>query len=170
MKKKALFGLAAVALIVAAYFIVKHLTRTEEERVRSVVTGLTSDLEKNNLPLCVWGMRAKLSEKYRHRGERTSITIDKQLALAYVVQLKQQLAYEDFKVEIREMKVTLDADAKTARVEVTGRITAAKKGKPEERVELMTEPGQNKAIVDLAKEDGDWMVVGSERVQHKLAD
>ena len=158
---------AAVALAVfgAAYWLKEYLA-SDEQRVRSAVNGLISDLETNMVPLSIMGIRGRLSERYEHRGERVGMNINRELALAYVYGLKQNLGLVDFKVDVREMKVTITG--KTARVELTGRVTAASKGSPDKREEVLTEPGMNRAIIDLVKEDNGWKVTGSERVRYEL--
>ena len=166
MKKIIFWSIFLAIVAVAAFFIIRHLTTTEEGRVRSAVNGLISDLEKDNVYLCMWGLKYSLSDKYVHEGENVDFKIDKDLALQFIAHLKATLGYVDFKVEIMEMTVTLDGDA--ARVVVTGRITAAREDKPDERIEVMTDGGHNKAVLDFRKEGGDWMVVRSERLKYDL--
>ncbi len=166
IKKTVLTLLVVICGSVAAYFLVRHLTRTDEDRVRAVITGLISDLATDNPLLSTWGIQRKLSDKYVHRGEE--VPIDKELTISYIMALKQNHGYIDFKVHIIELKITVNADAKTARAEITGRVTAATKTKPDQRIEIMTQPGLNKAIIDFAKEDADWLVTGSERIRYDL--
>jgi hypothetical protein len=159
--KRTLLWLFIILLAIAAYFIIRTLTRTDTDRVRGVVSDLVSSIETDSIPRCMWGLRAGLSSKYVHRGEGTDQPIDKEIALAYVLNLKEDQEYVAFKVDIREMSVSVTGD--TARVDITGRITAARKSNPTQRVELMTD-GHNKAVIDLKKEDGEWTVVGSRRL------
>jgi len=157
-----------IAVLVAATVVVRRAMRSEEELVRSAVLGLIADFESNNVLLGLDGIKDRLSKDYLHQGERADYAIDKQMALAYLYRVKTQMNYTDFRVEVRELKVSVLGPAATA--DFIGRITAARRGTPEERRELMTEPGRNRALLDLKKEDGRWLVSGSRRVEHRLED
>ena len=163
MIKKALLWLLILALALTAFFVIRHMTRTDEQRVRGVIDSLINNLESSNIYRCMWGMRRHLSARYVHRGENADVVIDKQLALAYIEQMKTE--YTDFKVEVDRLDLTLSGD--TARVIVTGRITAVRSDDASHRrVEVMTD-GHNMAVIDLKKEEGDWVVIGSERLSRQ---
>lgn len=164
MIKKMLFWTVVVLVMaVLAHFVIKEITTTEEDRVRSVLDSLISGVESNSSLVCQTRLMDNLSLDYVHRGERADITIDKALALRYLVGLKQQ-SYKDFQAEIRDMQITVTGQ--TAHCVLTGRVTAALKDKPGDRVELLTVGGFNRAIIDLAKENDRWQVIGSQRVEH----
>ena len=169
MTRKVLPIVVLVAVVVVAgYLFIKDVTTTEEERVWSVIDSLISHLEGDSPQWNVLRIRDHLSDAYRHRGEDVGVAIDKQTAVAYIYRLKVSGSYSDFRVDIEEKKITVNGD--TARVDLTGRVTAAKEGTPAERVEVMTARGWNRVMIDLAKEDGDWMVTGSERLRHTLTE
>jgi len=166
MTRKILFWtVAALVIVVLAHFVIKEITMTEEDRVRSVLDSLISGIESNSGLVCQTRLMDNLSLDYAHRGERTDITIDKALAIRYLVGLKQQ-SYADFQVEVRDIQITVTGE--TARCVLTGRVTAALKDKPGERVELLTVGGFNRAITDLAKNGDRWQVIASQRIQHEL--
>ncbi len=167
MIKKIAFWVAVVVAVGGpGYFLVSRCLTTEADRVRSVIDSLVSNLESENVGWALLRIRGHLSESYKHHGESTSITIDKAVALRFIGRLKQR--FKNFNGHTRELRVSVSGE--TARADITGRITAAKTDKPQERVEVMTEPGLNRAIIDFAKEEGDWVVTGSERVSYKLAE
>ncbi len=166
MKRIIFWTILVLACGGLAWHFVPNWLRGDEARVRAVVNGLISSLQQDNLYLSLLGIQSRLSDNYEHKGEDIPMRLDKQQALLYVGTLKQRLNYVDFRVDLWEpMKITLTGN--TARVELTGRITAAKEGSATERVELMTERGMNRAVLTLAKEDGSWKVVASERMKHQ---
>ncbi len=165
MIKRILPGLAAVAIIVVGVYIVNSRYFTpERERVRAVVNTLISHLESDNVVWSVDRIRARLSDKYRHHGEGGGVTIDKALASQFVMTLKQR--FVGLKAEVQMMAISVSGES--AKVEILGRITAGQKGAPGKRIEVMTDKGRNRVVIELQKEDGDWMVVGSERLSHTL--
>lgn len=160
MTKRMMFWVIVVIVIGAGmYRILMRYLMSDEARVRSVIESVISGLEKDNVVVSILSIRGHLSKDYRHRGE--GIQIDKQSVVRYIGWLKQSMGYVGLKVERSEMSVTVTGD--TARVEMIARVTAVRKSQPGERIEVMTAPGRNRAIIDLVKEDGEWMIVGSER-------
>jgi hypothetical protein len=167
MVKRILLGLAAVAIVAAGVYIVNSRYFTpERERVRAVVNTLISHLGTDNVVWSVNRIRARLSDKYRHHGEGGGVTIDKALASQFVMSLKQRLV--GFKADVEVMTISVSGDS--AKVEILGRVTAGQRGAPGKRIEVMTDKGRNRVVIELQKEDGDWMVVGSERLSHTLPD
>ena len=164
MTRRILLVAALVAAAVVAYLAVNRLTTTDEERVREVIEGVISDLENDNIGSALLGIRDALSDSYRHRHERGDVTVDKQVAVRFVTTLKQR--FVDFEVDVRKMSVSVSGD--TAKVTLTGRVTAAKKGKPGERIEVLTQPGHNGALLHLAKENRGWLITGSEQLRRDL--
>ena len=165
MIKRILLGLAAVAIVaVGVYIIDSRYFTPERERVRAVVNTLISHLESDNVVWSVDRIRARLSEKYRHHGGGGGVTIDKALASQFVMTLKQR--FVGLKAEVQMMTISVSGDS--AKVEILGRVTAEQRGAPGKPVEVMTDRGRNRVVIELRKEDGDWMVVGSERLSHTL--
>lgn len=160
MTKRMMFWVLVVVVIAVGIYrvFVRYLT-SDEARVRSVIESVISGLERDNVYVSILSIKDHLSKDYRHRGE--GVQIDKQSAIRYIGWLKQSMGYVDLKVERREMSIKVTGN--TARVEMIARVTAARKDRPDKRAEIVTEPGRNRAIVNLAKEDGEWMIVGSER-------
>ena len=167
MVKRILLGLAVVGILAGGVYYVKTRYFTEEEdRVRAVVDTLIVQLESDNVTWSVLRIRDLLSEKYRHHGEGAGGAIGKAFALRFVTGLKQQSA--GLKAEISKMTVFVSGD--TAKVDITGRVMARQRGEAGKWAEVMTKGGKNRVIIELEKEDGDWMVVGSQRLSHKLTE
>jgi hypothetical protein len=165
MLKRIILGVLILGTVAASgYYVATRYLVSDEDKVRSTVHSLISNLERENRFVALLGIERRLSGDYRHIGEGR--TIDKPLALRFLSGLKQR--YTDFCVEVREMTVTVDGD--TAEVVITGRVTAAPEGDSERRTEVMTDPGRNRAVIQLAREDAEWKVVQSERVQFRLDD
>jgi len=159
MKRVVLWAVIAAVVLGTAYQVLTRYLRSDEERIRRVIAKVISAVETDNPQLSVFSLRGYLAKDYGHRGEM--IAVDRQTALRYLGGLKQA-GYVDFQVEIRDLDVTIDGE--TARAEFAVRVTAAKKGSPEKRVELLTRRGLNRGVVDFVKDEGDWLVAGSERV------
>ena len=157
MKKLAVRIVLVLAVVIPVYFFIRGYLRTERARVQRVIDAVASSLERENVWLSLHGIFKHVSGGYRHReGGRE---VGKQEALVAVCSYKQQ--YEQFRVELKDIDITVIAD--TARVTLTGRITAAKRGSPGKREELITRGGWNRAVIYFEKEDGEWLVTGSER-------
>jgi len=171
IKRIVLWVVIVAVLIGAAWYIYQKYGVTDEARVERVVDRMAAGLETGNTALSVLRISSYLSSTYRHNDDALGVPrggLDKSTVKAYILRLRRDLGYHDFDVELSEVTVTVTDD--TAQAIVTGRITALPKGENEERVELMTSPGLNRAVLDFAKEDGDWMVVRSRRVAHDLDD
>jgi len=167
MFKRIMLGLLVLAIVAAAiYYVNKRYFTAEEEHVRAVIETVISHMESDNATWSVMRIRDQLSDKYRHYGEGSSTAIGKALAVRFVTGLKHR--YVGFEAEVHAISVSVDGD--TAQVEMIGRVTAAPKSNPEKRVEVMTERGKNRVLIELEKEDGDWMIVGSERLSHELGE
>jgi len=167
MVKRILLGLVLVGILAGGVYYVKSRYFTEEEdRVRAVINSLISHLESDSVAWSVLRIRDQLSEKYRHHGERAGVAIGKAFAVRFVTGLKQRSA--GLKTEVNEMTVFVSGD--TAKVEIIGRVMARQKGEAGKWTEVMTKGGKNRVIIELEKEDGDWMVVGSQRLSHALTE
>lgn len=167
MFKRIMLGLVVLAIAAAAvYFVNTRYFTPEEEHVRAVIETVISHMESDNATWSVMRIRDQLSDKYRHYGEGSSTAIGKAFAVRFITGLKHR--YVGFEVDVHAMTVSVSGD--TAQVELIGRVTAAPKSNPEKRVEVMTKRGRNRVLIELEKEDGDWMIVGSERLSHELGE
>ena len=167
MFKRIMLGLVVLAIVAAAvHYVNKRYFTAEEEHVRAVIETVISHMESDNATWSVMRIRDQLSDKYRHYGEGSSRTVGKAFAVRFVTGLKHR--YVGFEVEVHASSVSVAGD--TAQVEMIGRVTAAPKSNPQKRVEVMTERGRNRVLIELAKEDGEWMIVGSQRLSHELGE
>ncbi len=164
MKKLAIRIVLVLAVVIPVYFLIRGYFRTERERVQRVIDAVASGLERENVWLSLHSIFEHVSDSYRHNEGRREV--GKQEALVAVRGYKQR--YVEFRVELKDIDITVIAD--TAKAELTGRITAAKKDDPEKRIELITRDGWNRAVIYFEKEDGEWLVTGSERLRRKWGD
>jgi len=173
MVTRILFWVVLACVVIGlVYHVVQRLLTTDEDRVRAAIRGMASGLERENVLLSIAGVAQYLSKDYLHHGEKMggeAVLGDKMTALAYIRVLKQR--YREFKVEFKDVHVRIQVDptssAKTARVELMGRITALPRKVSATRQEILSRPGRNRALLDFKKEGGYWMLFASRRVEGK---
>ncbi|MFO7900236.1 MAG: hypothetical protein R6V58_14395 [Planctomycetota bacterium] len=163
-KRILIWAIIVCAVAGTAYHIISTYLRSDEEKVRDAIEDCAGAIETGRPHRVYLALQFNLDEGYRHRGEM--VPVDKSGAMRYLGYLVRE--YQDFDVDIRRIDVTIEGDRATA--DVWGRITAAPKDNPAERSELLTAGGRNHARIELRKDDGDWNIVSSERLEGTLDD
>jgi hypothetical protein len=161
-----LAALAVLAVAGAGYYVVTRYAISDEQRVRGIVEDLMDAMRDDNLVFSVTRIQLKLAEDYRHEDPRLR-SADRGLAGRAVGSLVNR--YNDFQFDVRDLTVTVDGDRATADIIV--RVTAVPVNSTTgERVEVMTRPGLNRAVLAFEKRGREWLIVQSERVRHTLGE
>jgi len=157
MKRSTLFvaaGVAAVAALVAARLLTREAP-SDEERIRALFAGAALAAEERR----IGGVVEVVSERFSGGG------LDKQGVKGFVAGMV--LRGEWVSVSVAGISVALDGDAARANVDV---ITA-RGGKGKAVADLLPEEAAAHRIAcRLAREGGDWRVVGAEWSQITLGE
>jgi hypothetical protein len=154
MKKAAFWTVIALMIGLPSYLLIRQHLTTETERIRGIIDDMVDHMEAEGGMTTVPRIFQHVAPGYRHRDSH----VGRREAMLAVAGLRR--SHEQFDVDIQTMDITVIADAAT--VEMTGRITATRKGGPGERVAVLIPNGWNRVTLHFEKQDGDWMVTSSE--------
>ncbi len=165
MTRRILFWIIVIAAVTGTgYHVVGRYFRTDESRIRKAVTDCAGALESGRAHRIYIALQRNLASDYAHKGEIAPI--DRGTAISYLARLVQR--YENFEVDIRRMDVSIENGEAVA--DVWGIVTAAPRGAPENRQELLTAGGRNRARIELRKDNGRWRIISSRRLEGTLDD
>lgn len=167
--KNIIIVVTVILLAVMGWSVYNSMFSSDEGEIRELIDDIISDAQGDNNMIMAVQLQRRFSPNYRHDagGETGGYVIDRSVVIEFLIHQKGQV--DDMRIELAEEPV-IKVDGETAEAILIGKVTAARKGNPAERFEIMTGPGWNKCILNFAKEDGTWVLTRSKRVEHTLGE